>query len=132
MTTTTTNKVLVNKDLANKKITVIREFDAPVEKVWKAWTQKELLDEWWAPKPWKTRTKTIDFREGGHWLYAMVGPTELNHLCALTFLLLMRIKVLLRKIISAMKMVNVPMNFPVCFGIIYSPAQERVQRLLLN
>jgi len=71
---TTTNKVLVNKDLANKKITVIREFDAPVEKVWKAWTQKELLEEWWAPKPWKARTKTIDFREGGYWLYAMVGP----------------------------------------------------------
>ena len=74
MTTTTTRNVNVNKDVANKKITVEREFDAPVEDVWKAWTQKELLDQWWAPRPYKAKTKTLDFREGGHWMYVMVGP----------------------------------------------------------
>jgi uncharacterized protein YndB with AHSA1/START domain len=74
MTTTTTRNVIVNKDVANKKITVEREFDAPLEDLWKAWTQKELLDLWWAPKPYKAKTKSLDFREGGHWMYAMVGP----------------------------------------------------------
>jgi uncharacterized protein YndB with AHSA1/START domain len=66
-------------DKENKKIKVEREFEAPVARVWAAWTEKELLDQWWAPKPWKARTKTMDFREGGHWLYAMVGPEGEEH-----------------------------------------------------
>lgn len=58
----------------DKTITVKREFAAELPLVWDAYTKREILDQWWAPKPWKTRTKTMDFREGGHWLYAMVGP----------------------------------------------------------
>ncbi|MCF2489436.1 SRPBCC domain-containing protein [Dyadobacter sp. CY347] len=66
-------------DKETKKIRVEREFAASVVKVWAAWTQKELLEQWWAPKPWKARTKEMDFREGGHWLYAMVGPEGEEH-----------------------------------------------------
>lgn len=66
-------------DKENKKINVKREFAAPVSKVWAAWTERELLDQWWAPKPWKARTKTMDFKEGGHWLYAMVGQEGEEH-----------------------------------------------------
>lgn len=61
-------------DKKNKKISVEREFSAPISKVWSAWTESEKLDKWWAPKPWKAKTKSMDFREGGFWLYAMVGP----------------------------------------------------------
>jgi PhnB protein len=61
-------------DKENKVINVEREFAAPLAKVWAAWTRSEILDQWWAPKPWQARTKSMDFREGGHWLYAMVGP----------------------------------------------------------
>ena len=61
-------------DRKNKKISVKREFAAPLSKVWAAWTESELLDQWWAPKPWQSQTKSMDFRVGGHWLYAMVGP----------------------------------------------------------
>jgi len=67
-------KTVITKDAENKKLVVIREFDAPLEKVWSAWTNPELLDQWWAPKPWKAKTKTMDFREGGYWLYCMEGP----------------------------------------------------------
>lgn len=67
------------KDLANKKVIVKREFKAPVEEVWKAWTTSELLDQWWAPKPWKARTKSMDFNEGGTWFYTMVGPDGEQH-----------------------------------------------------
>jgi uncharacterized protein YndB with AHSA1/START domain len=70
----TTKETSLNKDVANKKITVVRAFDAPVEQVWKAWTDSTMLDMWWAPKPWKARTKSMDFREGGFWLYCMEGP----------------------------------------------------------
>src|SRR5688500_7082080 len=71
----TTNKTMsFSKDVQNKKVIVERYFDAPVEEVWKAWTESELLDRWWAPRPWRAQTKRMDFRVGGHWLYSMVGP----------------------------------------------------------
>ena len=62
------------KDLPNKKITITRQFNATPQAVWRAWTESELLDQWWAPKPWRAETKTMNFAEGGYWLYAMVGP----------------------------------------------------------
>ncbi len=68
------NNTVISKDLANKKLNVTRTFKAPLEKVWKSWTESDLLDKWWAPKPWKAVTKTMDFREGGLWLYYMLGP----------------------------------------------------------
>lgn len=66
-------------DKENKKIIVKREYDAALPVVWKAYTQSEILDQWWAPKPWKAKTKSLDFREGGRWLYAMVGPNGDEH-----------------------------------------------------
>ncbi len=47
------NETIISKDLANKKLHITRHFTAPIEKVWKAWTESELLDKWWAPRPWK-------------------------------------------------------------------------------
>ncbi|HXC04129.1 MAG TPA: SRPBCC domain-containing protein [Bacteroidia bacterium] len=69
----------IKKDLPNKKIEVTRKFDASTDLVWRAWTESALLEQWWAPKPWKAVTKTHDFREGGHWLYAMVSPDGVKH-----------------------------------------------------
>lgn len=67
-------QTIFNKDIANKRMHIVREFAAPVADVWRAWTDPKILDQWWAPKPWKAETKSMDFREGGMWLYAMVGP----------------------------------------------------------
>lgn len=66
-------------DRENRKVKLQREFAAPVGKVWAAWTQAALLDQWWAPKPWKTETKSMNFREGGTWFYSMVGPEGERH-----------------------------------------------------
>lgn len=68
-------------DKAKKTINVTREFAADVDLVWQAWTTPEILEKWWAPKPFVTKTKFMDFREGGHWLYAMVGPDNTTHWC---------------------------------------------------
>jgi uncharacterized protein YndB with AHSA1/START domain len=76
---------LITRDAANKKLHVIREFSAPVDKVWKAWTESEVLDKWWAPKPWKTETVAMDFSEGGRWLYYMAGPNGERHYCRVDF-----------------------------------------------
>ena len=59
----------VNKE--NNTIYIKREFDANLELVWKAWTTAELLDQWFGPKPFKTETLSMDFREGGFWLYTL-------------------------------------------------------------
>jgi PhnB protein len=61
-------------DRENKKIKVKRSFDAGLSLVWQAWTDAEILDQWWAPRPWKNKTISMDFREGGRWFYAMSGP----------------------------------------------------------
>lgn len=73
------NQTQINKDLKNKKLIITREFNAPIEKVWSAWTQSDLLDQWWAPKPWMAKTKSMNFNEGGNWIYAMVGPDGTTH-----------------------------------------------------
>ena len=72
-------------DKKNNKIRVTREFAAPLSKVWAAWTQSELLDQWWAPKPWKAITKKMEFKNGGHWLYVMAGPEGEEHWCRADF-----------------------------------------------
>lgn len=70
---------IVNKE--NNTVNVKREFNGNLELVWEAWTNPEILDQWWAPKPFRTETKSMDFREGGTWLYAMRGPDNIVHWC---------------------------------------------------
>lgn len=64
----------VQKDTCS--ITVERSFNAPLDQVWAAWTDPEILCQWWAPKPYRCVIKSLDFREGGRWLYYMEGPQE--------------------------------------------------------
>jgi len=51
-----------------------REFAAKRQLVWDCFTKQELLGLWFAPAPFKNKTKSMDFREGGHWHYAMIDP----------------------------------------------------------
>jgi uncharacterized protein YndB with AHSA1/START domain len=73
------NKTHIEKNLSEKSILVSREFSAPVSEVWRAHTEKELLDQWWGPAPWKAETKMMNFKPGGHWIYAMSGPENQKH-----------------------------------------------------
>ncbi|WP_126652039.1 SRPBCC family protein [Chryseobacterium aureum] len=61
-------------DKEKNTLTIRREFMANRQLVWDCYTKSELLDQWFAPKPFTTKTKSMDFREGGHWHYAMVEP----------------------------------------------------------
>ena len=72
----TTTEVKVEKDLVNKKITVTKHYNAKPDEIWQAWTKQDILDKWWAPSPWHAETKKLDFKEGGAWQYAMVGPND--------------------------------------------------------
>ncbi|MBK9505874.1 MAG: SRPBCC domain-containing protein [Bacteroidetes bacterium] len=68
-------------DKQNSTINVVREFAADLDLVWAAWTTPEILNLWWAPKPYQTKTKSMNFTVGGTWLYAMMGPTGDTHWC---------------------------------------------------
>src|SRR5438270_13527455 len=61
-------------DKPTKTVSITMEFDAPLSLVWDAFTKQEILDQWYAPKPWISKTKFMDFKVGGRRLYAMVGP----------------------------------------------------------
>lgn len=69
----------VNKE--NNTVHVEKEFAANLDLVWDAWTKPQLLDQWWAPKPYNAVTKSMDFREGGRWLYYMLSPENQKHWC---------------------------------------------------
>jgi uncharacterized protein YndB with AHSA1/START domain len=61
-------------DKATKTVLITREFDADLSLVWDAFTKKEILDQWMAPKPMVAKTKFMDFKVGGRRFYAMVSP----------------------------------------------------------
>ncbi|MFC4816639.1 MULTISPECIES: SRPBCC family protein [unclassified Flavobacterium] len=61
-------------DKATKTVVVEREFDAALSLVWDAFTLPEILDQWWAPKPFESKTKVMEFKVGGRRFYAMVSP----------------------------------------------------------
>jgi uncharacterized protein YndB with AHSA1/START domain len=67
---------LANKD--NNTLTIRREFAAGRQLVWDCYTKAELLNQWFAPKPFTTKTKTMNFTNGGHWHYAMIDPANGN------------------------------------------------------
>jgi uncharacterized protein YndB with AHSA1/START domain len=53
------------------ELTISRVFDAPRERVWKAWTDPELVKRWWGPKNFTAPVSTIDLRVGGTYLACM-------------------------------------------------------------
>ena len=67
----------VNK--ATKTVSITKEFAADLSLVWDAFTKPEILDQWWAPKPWISKTKVMNFEVGGKRFYAMVSPEGQAH-----------------------------------------------------
>ncbi len=56
------------------ELVITRVLDAPRELVWKAWTDCELVKQWWGPKDFTSPSCRNDFRVGGKSLYAMQAP----------------------------------------------------------
>jgi len=61
-------------DKTTNTVLISREFAADLSLVWDAFTKQEILDQWWAPKPLASKTKSMDFKVGGKRFYAMVTP----------------------------------------------------------
>ncbi len=66
-------------DKTTNTVFVKREFNADQSLVWDAFTKQEILDQWWAPKPWTSKTRYMNFETGGRRFYAMCSPEGEEH-----------------------------------------------------
>lgn len=66
-------------DKTTKTVFIDREFNEELSLVWDAFTKQEILDQWWAPKPFLSKTIKMDFKVGGRRFYAMVSPEGQEH-----------------------------------------------------
>jgi uncharacterized protein YndB with AHSA1/START domain len=62
----------------DEQILITREFDAPKNLVYKAWTTPELVKRWWHANRGEMTTCEIDLRVGGKWRYVMVAEGGLE------------------------------------------------------
>jgi uncharacterized protein YndB with AHSA1/START domain len=68
-------RATVNSDFpAERELVLERVFDAPRDKVYRAWTEPKLLKQWFAPLPWTTPGAALDVRPGGTSLIVMRDP----------------------------------------------------------
>lgn len=63
-------------DTAKRDMVITRVFDAPVEEVWKAWSDRDYVLQWWGPTGFTCPVADMDFREGGRSLICMRAPKE--------------------------------------------------------
>jgi len=59
-------------------VVVKRIIDAPVELVWKAWTEPDHVMRWWGPKHFTSPSCKIDLRVGGKYIFGMRAPKEMG------------------------------------------------------
>jgi uncharacterized protein YndB with AHSA1/START domain len=73
-TSMSTNKSKTVTRPSEKEILITRNFNAPRDQVWKAWTDSQQVPEWWGPRGFTARVTQLDLRPGGTWRYVMIGP----------------------------------------------------------
>ena len=68
--------VKMSEDIPKRDIVITRVFNAPIELVWRAWTDPEHVMQWWGPDHFTSPSAQIDFCEGGISLVCMRAPKE--------------------------------------------------------
>jgi uncharacterized protein YndB with AHSA1/START domain len=68
-----------------RAIIAVREFDAPRDLVFAAWTDPEHLAQWWGPDGFSTTTKAFEMRAGGVWRFVMHGPNGRDYENRITY-----------------------------------------------
>jgi uncharacterized protein YndB with AHSA1/START domain len=71
--------VSVETDLERSTVTVIADFDASVDRVWRLWEDPRQLERWWGPPGYPARFETLDLVPGGEARYFMTGPGGERH-----------------------------------------------------
>ncbi len=60
--------------VAERTMVLERLIHSPVDAVWAAWWNPDNLPKWWGPDGFSCRTRRIDLRAGGNWVFDMIGP----------------------------------------------------------
>ena len=71
---------------SDRELVLTCTFDAPPEKVYRAWTEPQLLKRWFAPRPYETPVAELDVRPGGASRIVMRGPDGQEIPCPGVFL----------------------------------------------
>jgi uncharacterized protein YndB with AHSA1/START domain len=69
----------VDKDYDNLTVTLIADFDAPIDRVWELWSDPRKLERWWGPADYPATVETHDLTPGGQVKYLMTGPEGETH-----------------------------------------------------
>jgi uncharacterized protein YndB with AHSA1/START domain len=69
----------VRKDMTNLTMTIVSEWEAPIEKVWQLWADPRKLERWWGPPTYPATVVDHDLRPGGRVSYYMTGPEGDRH-----------------------------------------------------
>ncbi len=69
----------MSKKTTSNEFRISRIYDAPVKKVWEAWTDPKQVAQWWGPRGFTLTTHSKDFRVGGSWIYTMHGPDGVDY-----------------------------------------------------
>jgi len=67
-------KLQITAEPGKQEIVMTRDFDAPVEKVFKAYTDVEMIKKWWGGRTYKTTIDTFEPKAGGSWRFVQKGP----------------------------------------------------------
>jgi uncharacterized protein YndB with AHSA1/START domain len=69
----------VDKDFDNLTLTLVADFDAPIERVWQLWADPRLLERWWGPPTYPATMEQHDLTPGAEVTYYMTGPDGQKH-----------------------------------------------------
>src|SRR5215216_3255019 len=69
----------VDTDYDNLTITLIADFDTPIEQVWELWSDPRRLERWWGPPTYPATFEEHDLTPGGEVTYYMTGPEGDTH-----------------------------------------------------
>jgi uncharacterized protein YndB with AHSA1/START domain len=69
----------VDKDFDSLTLTLIADFDAPVDRVWQLWADPRQLERWWGPPTYPATVDAHDLTPGGEVAYFMTGPEGDTH-----------------------------------------------------
>ena len=68
-----------NNDIASRSLTISRLFNAPVELVWKVWTEPWHIKNWWGPNGFTNTIFKMDMKPGGEWDFIIHGPDGIDY-----------------------------------------------------
>lgn len=69
----------MKNNTAGRELSITRTLNAPIDLVWKVWTEPEHIAQWWGPNGFTNTIHRMDIKPGGEWDLTMHGPDGTNY-----------------------------------------------------